>query len=154
MIQVKPWSMTPLSWLCMSLYTENKRLSIWQLCHHWWHHKLSQWQLMVPPVMSKLPNWRSFVCSVSHWGHVMHTRQWSGSSLVQVMACCLFGTKLLSEPIFIYYQYDTYRQTALKFQWNYKLSIQINSYENHSLQNGSQFVQPSMRQPSDVLIPL
>ena len=46
--------------------TENKRSkrsSIWQLCLHWWHHKLSLWQLTVPPVTTTLSNWRSFVFS-------------------------------------------------------------------------------------------
>ena len=43
--------------------TENKRSSIWQLCRHWGHHKLSLWQLTVPPVTTTLSNWRSFVFS-------------------------------------------------------------------------------------------
>ena len=45
------------------LSTENKRSSSWQLCHHWWHCKLSLWQLTVPPVTTKLSNWWSFVFS-------------------------------------------------------------------------------------------
>ena len=36
--------------------TENKKMSIWHLCHHWWHHELL-WQLTVPPVTRKLSNW-------------------------------------------------------------------------------------------------
>ena len=47
------------------LFTENKRSSIWELCRHWWHRKLSKWQLTVPPVTTKLSNWRPFVFSVS-----------------------------------------------------------------------------------------
>ena len=43
--------------------TENKSSSIWQLCRHWWHRKLSLRQLAVPPVTKKLSNWRSFVSS-------------------------------------------------------------------------------------------
>ena len=43
--------------------TENKRSSIWQLCRHWWHRKLSLRQLTVPPVTTKLSNWRPFVFS-------------------------------------------------------------------------------------------
>ena len=44
-----------------SRYIENKRSSIWQLCCHWWHHKLynlrcHQWQ-------KKLSNWWPFVFS-------------------------------------------------------------------------------------------
>ena len=47
--------------------TENKISSIWQLCYHWWHRKLSLWQLTVSPVMVKLPNWQPFVFSVHLW---------------------------------------------------------------------------------------
>ena len=45
------------------IHTENKTLSIWQLCRDWWHRKLSLRQLTVPPVTTKLSNWRSFVFS-------------------------------------------------------------------------------------------
>ena len=44
-------------------FIENKRLSNWQHCHHWWHCKLSFWQLTVPPVMTMLSIWRLFVFS-------------------------------------------------------------------------------------------
>ena len=33
-------------------------------------------------------------------------RQWIGSALVQIMACCLFGTKPLSKPMLGYCQSD------------------------------------------------
>ena len=36
----------------------------WQLCYHWWHHKLSLQQFTVPPVRAKLSNWLPFVFSV------------------------------------------------------------------------------------------
>ena len=36
---------------------ENKRSSIWWLCLHWGHRKLSLQQLRVPPVRTKLSNW-------------------------------------------------------------------------------------------------
>ena len=54
------------NWLYKNRYsyiTENKRLSIWELCCDWWHCKLSLWQLTVPPVTTKLSNWRYFVSS-------------------------------------------------------------------------------------------
>ena len=34
--------------------TENKISSIWQPCRHWWHRKLSLWQLTVPPATTRL----------------------------------------------------------------------------------------------------
>ena len=55
-------------------YTENKRLSFWQLCRHWWHRKFSLRQLTVPAVMIKLSNWRCFVFSVEVWRQQAITR--------------------------------------------------------------------------------
>ena len=46
-----------------TMHTENKRSSIWQLCRHWWHSKLSVRPLTVTPVTTKLPNWQIFVFS-------------------------------------------------------------------------------------------
>ena len=43
--------------------TENKRWPIWQCCRYWCLRKLSFWQLTVPPVTTKLSNWRPFVFS-------------------------------------------------------------------------------------------
>ena len=44
-------------------------------------------------------------------------RQWISSSLVQVMACCLFSAKPLSEPIMTYYQLNhTEKKTLGKFE--------------------------------------
>ena len=40
-----------------------------------------------------------------------YMRQWTGSSLVQVMACCLFGDKPLPEPMLIYCWLDLKEQT-------------------------------------------
>ena len=59
-------------------YTEKKRWSIWQLCRHWWHRKLSLRRFTVPPVTTKLSNWWSFVLSgsqrfASWWHHQMKT---------------------------------------------------------------------------------
>ena len=49
---------------------ENKRSSIWQLCCHWWHRELSLWQFTVPPVTTKLWNWRPFVFSAPFINHL------------------------------------------------------------------------------------
>ena len=32
--------------------------------------------------------------------------QWNGSSLVEIMACLLFGAKFLPEPILVYYRLE------------------------------------------------
>ena len=41
-----------------TLYTGNQKLSWCRLCHHWWHQRLSSWQPLVPPVMTKLASWQ------------------------------------------------------------------------------------------------
>ena len=43
-------------------------------------------------------------------------RQWTGSSLFQVMACRLFGAKPLPEPMLIYCQLDSREQVSVKFE--------------------------------------
>ena len=44
-------------------FTENKRSSFWQLCPHWWHRKLPLRHPTVPPVTTKLSNWRFLIFS-------------------------------------------------------------------------------------------
>ena len=42
--------------------------------------------------------------------------QWTGSTLIQVMACRLFGAKPLPEPVLAYCQLDSWEQTSVKFK--------------------------------------
>ena len=44
-----------------------------------------------------------------------YMRQWTRPSLVQVMACRLFGVKPLPEPILAYCQLDCWQQISVKF---------------------------------------
>ena len=48
-------------------------------------------------------------------------RQWTGSALVQVMTCRLFGAKPLPQPILPYCQLDPCEQISMKFKSNYKI---------------------------------
>ena len=43
-------------------------------------------------------------------------RQWTGSSLNQVIACRLFGANPLPEPMLAYCQLDSWEQTSVKFE--------------------------------------
>ena len=45
-----------------------------------------------------------------------YMRQWTGPSLVQVMACCLFGTKPLPEPMLAYCQLDSWERISVTFE--------------------------------------
>ena len=53
-----------------------------------------------------------------------YMRRWTGSALVQVMACRLFGTKPLPELMLFYYQLDSREQISVKFE--------LESYHFHS----------------------
>ena len=70
--------------------------------------------------------------------------QWTGPSLVQVMACRLFDAKPLPEPMLVYCQLDP----GNKFRWNlnrnFILFIQENAFQNVVCQNGGHFVQGEM----------
>ena len=72
-----------------------------------------------------------------------YMHQWTGSALVQVMACRQFGTKPLPEPMLA-----VNSTPGNKLQWNsYWNSIiffQENSFEIVICQNGSHFVQVEM----------
>ena len=43
-------------------------------------------------------------------------RQSTGSALVHVMACCLFGAKPLPEPMLTYCQLDSWEQISVKIE--------------------------------------
>ena len=55
-----------------------------------------------------------------HMGCVMFFRQWTGSSLVQVMACHLFGAKPLPETMLIYRQLDSWEHMSEKLESDFK----------------------------------
>ena len=50
-------------------------------------------------------------------------RRWSGSALVHIMACRLFGAKPLSKPVLEFPHLGTKEQTSVKFNQNIKISF-------------------------------
>ena len=77
----------------------------WQAIYylqHWWHSFMAAYGITRPQwVNSSLPN-----------AAYMHL--WIGWTLVQTMACCLFGAKPLSKHTLGYCQLD-----PLELQWNF-----------------------------------
>ena len=54
---------------------------------------------------------------INPWGSSdAHTRRWTGSSLVHVMACRLFGAKPLPEPMLAHRQLDSWEPISVKFE--------------------------------------
>ena len=67
-----------------------------------------------------------------HWGAAVNSsapraaymHQWTGSALVQIMTCRLFGAKPLPEPILTCCQLDPWKPTSVKYD------IHENAFEN------------------------
>ena len=70
-----------------------------------------------------------------------YMRQWTGAALVQVMACRLFGTKPLPEPMLTYCQLDPWEQNSLKFELKYETVHSQKCIWNCHLHNGGHFAQ-------------
>ena len=60
------------------------------------------------------------------------------------MACRLFGTKPLPEPMLAYCQLDSWEHILVKLNLNSIIFIQENTIENVVCQNGGHFVQGEM----------
>ena len=58
------------------------------------------------------------------------TRRQTRTSLVQILACRLFGAKPLSEPVLEYCEFDPWEQTSVKFYSKFKNFIEENAFEN------------------------
>ena len=71
-------------------------------------------------------------------------RRWTGSALVQVMACRLFGAKPLHDPMLTYCWLDPLVQTSVKFESKYKTFHSRKCVWKGRLRNGGHFVQGGM----------
>ena len=74
-------------------------------------------------------------------------RRWTGPSLIQVMACRLFGAKPLSEPMLANCQLDSCEQISVKFKSKFYHFHSKNVFENvfckidgHSVQGGDELI--------------
>ena len=56
-----------------------------------------------------------------------YMRQWTGSSLVQIMACCLFGAMTLSKPILAFCQLEFREPISVKLS-NNAIAIHDNAF--------------------------
>ena len=73
-----------------------------------------------------------------------YMHQWIGSALVQIMACRLFGAKLLSKPMLGYCQLDPQEETSVKLRSKYKTFHSRKCIWKYHLWNGGHFVQGEM----------
>ena len=70
-----------------------------------------------------------------------YLRQWTRSSLIGVMACCLLGANPLPAPMLPYSQLHHWERTSVKFELNYKTFHSWKCIWKHRLRNGDHFVQ-------------
>ena len=61
---------------------------------------------------------------------VAYMCQQTRPSLVQIMACCLFTAKLLSEPMLTYCQIGQEDHISKTTKYNWKVFIVCNAFEN------------------------
>ena len=59
-----------------------------------------------------------------------YMRRWTGSALVQIMACRLDGAKPLSEPMLTYCELDPKEHISMKFYFESNIFIEENSCEH------------------------
>ena len=71
-------------------FTEMEMLSFWWKFHHWWHQKLSQWQLLVPPVMKILLKWAETCGAASNGNYVKTIFPFWWMKLMEVWNVFLF----------------------------------------------------------------
>ena len=83
-----------------------------------WRSGTSRFHLLVPSLINSLRPCDAYM------------RWQPRPSLVQVMACCLFGTKPLSEPMLAHCQLDHLERTSVKFYQNSNIFIQEYAFEN------------------------
>ena len=86
-----------------------------------------------------------FIC-LTHWGrgtHIYMCHQ-SRPSLVQIMACRLFGAKPLSEPMLDYCKLDTCEHISTKFLSKYNNFHRRKRIWKCRLENGGHVVSASM----------
>ena len=67
-----------------------------------------------------LTKWRTIALEHHYSPSAAYMRQWTGSSLIRVMACRTFGAKPLHEPILVYCQLDSLVQGSVKFESDFQ----------------------------------
>ena len=73
-----------------------------------------------------------------------YMHQQTRPSLVQIMACCLFGTKPLPEPMITYFQLDLLEQTSVIFLVEYTDFHSRKCVSKRCVENDGYFVLASM----------
>ena len=66
----------------------------------------------------------------AHWGRVTHICIIKKISLVQIMACRLFGTKPLSEPVLEFVNWNLRKQLQRNLKRNFYIFIHEYAFEN------------------------
>ena len=100
------------------------------------------WSLYLPTTAFLL--WSKWYLINSLRPNDAYIRQWTKPSLVQTMACHLFDTKPLSEPMLIYCQFGHRQWNSVKYRQKYKYFESRKRIWKDRLRNGRSFVSASI----------
>ena len=70
-------------------------------------------------------------------------------SFIEIMACCLFGTKSLSKAVLGYFELDPSDQISVKLESKYNRFHLRNFFWKQSVQKAGHFVLDSMGSPGN-----
>ena len=118
-----------LCWIRSFALIEHMELQELHLLKHSLANRSCKW------LIYSMASWRKIsitdFISVNSWrSSDAYMRQYNIPTLVQIMACRLFGAKPLSEPMLPYCQLDPREHISLKFVWNSKVFIKGNAVQN------------------------
>ena len=126
------------------VYTDNKLYLLLKACltfqrihvsENWFHNCIQN-------ILLKLCHWY-FIKKFNQINHA-YMRQWTGSVLVQEMACRLFGAKPLPEPMLVCCRLNSWEQISVKFESEFYHFHKKNASEIVVCQNSGHFVQGEM----------
>ena len=78
---------------------------------------------------------------ISSLHSAVYVLRWTGSALVQIMACCLFSAKPSPEPMLFYCQLNLWEQTLMELESKYKTFHSWKCIWKWRLWNGGHFAQ-------------
>ena len=138
------WVNASLEWIKNWSYNhnktqQNKTMCIWHISWDIWHKNYSVKHRDALSIHSP----HTLCLLISPWCCV-YMPQWTGSTLVQIMACRLFGAKPLSKLMLGYCRLHPQEQNSVKFELKYKSFHSRKCMQIYRLRNCRHFVQGEM----------
>ena len=107
------WSHCLVLWVWISLFKLNIEANAWKV------FLLYTWYINLPMIylLISTNNIHEVIFLNSSRPTAAYKRRCTGSALVQILACRMFGGKPLPEPMLTYCQLDPWKQTSMRFEY-------------------------------------